>query len=120
MISNISILDYYSKPQILTKKLHWPSFLLRAAPIPKCETLPSTIKGFLKFGSAGTVAIYRELTRNSQLVINRKNRENTCQRKTITRTRQYLRGSAIFLHPQNCKDFTIIKEKKIQSAATVF
>ena len=26
-------------------------------------------------------------------------------------TRQYLHGSAIFLHPRNCRDFTIIKEK---------
>ena len=30
--------------------------------------------------------------------------------KTITRTRQYLRGSVICLRPQSCRDFTIIKE----------
>ena len=40
-------------------------------------------------------------------------------KKTITRTRQYLRGSAICLCPKSCKDFTIIREK-IQSAATMF
>ena len=32
--------------------------------------------------------------------------KNTRQRKIITRTRQYLRGSAIYLHPQSCRDFT--------------
>ena len=42
---------------------------------------------------------------------NKKNRENTRQRKTITRTRQYLRGSTICLCPRSCKDFTIIGEK---------
>ena len=47
---------------------------------------------------------------NSQLVRN-KNRENTPQRKTITRTRQYLRGSAICLRPRNCRDITIIREE---------
>ena len=40
-----------------------------------------------------------------------KNREKkNAKRKTITCTRQYLRGSAIFLRPQSCRDFTIIKE----------
>ena len=40
-----------------------------------------------------------------------KNREKkNAKRKTITRTRQYLRGSAICLRPQSCRDFTIIKE----------
>ena len=48
-----------------------------------------------------------------------KNKENTRQRKTITRTRQYLRGSAICLHPQSCRNFTIIREK-IQSATVQF
>ena len=47
---------------------------------------------------------------NSQPV-RKKNREDTRQRKTMTRTRQYLRGSAICLHPQSCKDFTIIREE---------
>ena len=51
----------------------------------------------------------RELTRNSQPVRD-KNRENTTK-KTITRTRQYLRGSVICLHSWSCSDFTIIKEK---------
>ena len=60
----------------------------------------------------GAVAVQecRELTQNSQPVRN-KNRENTRQRKTITRTRQYLYGSAFYLHSWSCKDFTIIKEK---------
>ena len=50
-----------------------------------------------------------------------KNRENTRQRKTITHTRQYLRGSAICLRPQSCRDFTIIKEEyRVQDAATIF
>ena len=51
----------------------------------------------------------------------KKNRENTHQRKTITRTRQYLRGSVICLRPRNYKDFTIIKEEyRVQLAATIF
>ena len=54
----------------------------------------------------------RELTQNSQLVRNKKNRENTRQRKTITRTKQYLRDSAIYLRPWSCRDFIIIREKK--------
>ena len=62
--------------------------------------------------------ICRELTWNCQPVRN-KNKENTRQRKTITRTRQYLRGSAICLHPQSCRNFTIIREK-IQSATVQF
>jgi len=33
------------------------------------------------------------------------------QRKTITRTKQYLRGSAIYLRPRSCRDFTIIRKK---------
>ena len=32
-------------------------------------------------------------------------------KKTITRTRQYLRGSAICLRSRSCRDFTIIREK---------
>ena len=44
-----------------------------------------------------------------------KNRENTRQRKTITRTRKYLHGSAICLRPRSCRDFIIIKEEyKVQ------
>ena len=40
-----------------------------------------------------------------------KNREKkNAKRKTITRIRQYLRGSAICLRPQSCRDFTIIEE----------
>ena len=61
----------------------------------------------------------RELTRNSQPMRN-KNKENTCQRKTITCTRQYLRGSAICLRPQSCRDFTIIKEKNTKCGNTIF
>ena len=42
-------------------------------------------------------------------------------KKTITHTRQYLRGSTICLHPRNCKDFTIIREEyRVQDAATIF
>ena len=51
----------------------------------------------------------RELTQNSQPVRD-KNRENTTK-KTITRTRQYLRDSVICLHSWSGSDFTIIKEK---------
>ena len=65
--------------------------------------------------SALTVSSGGNLTRNSQHVRNKKNRENTCQerknKKTITRIRQYLRGSAICLRPQSCRDFTIIRKK---------
>ena len=40
-----------------------------------------------------------------------KNREKkTPKEKKITRTRQYLRNSAICLRPQSYRDFTIIKE----------
>ena len=60
----------------------------------------------------------RELTRNSQ-TYEKQNRENTCQRKIITCTRQYLLDSAICLRPWSCKDFTIIREK-IQSVVVLF
>ena len=44
-----------------------------------------------------------------------KNRENTRQRKTITRIRQYLRGLAICLCPRSYRDITIIrKEYRVQ------
>ena len=57
---------------------------------------------------------------NSQPV-RKKIEKNTHQRKTITRTRQYLRGSTIYLHPQSCMDITIIKEEyKVQHSATIF
>ena len=49
----------------------------------------------------------REFNLNPNLWETKTNRENTRQRKTITRTRQYLRGSAICLCPQSCRDFTI-------------
>ena len=63
-----------------------------------------------------TLRLCRELTQNSQLVRN-KNRENTRQRKKIiTCTRQYLHGSAIYLHSQSCRDFTIIREKNTSGA----
>ena len=43
------------------------------------------------------------------------------KKKTITRTRQYLRGSTICLRPRNCRDITIIKEEyRVQLAATIF
>ena len=55
----------------------------------------------------------KELTWNSQ-TYEKQNRENTRQRKIITH-RQYLRGSAICLRPQSCRDFTIIRKKyKVQ------
>ena len=40
----------------------------------------------------------------------RKNRENTRQRKTITRIRQYLHGSVIYLRSRSYRDITIIRE----------
>ena len=57
----------------------------------------------------------RELTRNSQ-TYEKQNRENTWQKKIIRcGTRQYLRCSTIYLHPQSYKNFTIIKKKyKVQ------
>ena len=54
--------------------------------------------------------VCRELTRNSQPVINKKYRKHM-QKKTITCTKQYLSGLAICLRPRSCRDFTIIKEK---------
>ena len=48
---------------------------------------------------------------------NKTNRENTCQKITIARTRQYLHGSAICLRSQNCRDFTIIRENTIVHTA---
>ena len=58
---------------------------------------------------------------NSQPMRNKKNRENTRQRKTITRTRQYLRGSAICLRPRSCRDITIIREEySVQPSVTIF
>ena len=58
---------------------------------------------------------------NSQPVRNKKIEKNTCKRKTITRTKQYLRGSAICLHPRNCRDITIIKEEyRVLISATIF
>ena len=68
-----------------------------------------TLSIFFFFYVAFVLHKYRELTRNSQPVRD-KNRENTTK-KTITRTRQYLRGSVICLHSWSCSDFTIIKEK---------
>ena len=52
-----------------------------------------------------------------------KNREKTRKKKkkTITRTRQYLRDSAICLRPRSCRDFTIIREEyRVQLTATIF
>ena len=60
------------------------------------------------------IPMWRELSRIPNLW-ETKNGENTCQRKTITRTRQYLCGSAICLRPRSCKDITIIREEyKVQ------
>ena len=42
------------------------------------------------------------------------------KKKTITRTRQYLRGSPICLRPRSCRDFTIIKKKNTKCGNTVF
>ena len=50
----------------------------------------------------------------------KKNRENACQIKAITRTKQYLHGSTICLHPWSCRDFTIIKEKNIKCGYNIF
>ena len=52
-----------------------------------------------------------EFNRNFKPKRNKKiEKKKNAKRKTITRTRQYLRGSAICLRPQSCRDFTIIKE----------
>ena len=52
-----------------------------------------------------------EFNRNSKHVRNKKiEKKKNAKRKTITRIRQYLRGSVICLRPQSCRDFTIIKE----------
>ena len=40
-------------------------------------------------------------------------------KKTITRTRQYLRSSAICLCPRSCKDFTIIRKNTIMHKNTL-
>ena len=40
-------------------------------------------------------------------------------KKTITRTRQYLRGSAICLRPWSCRGFTIIRENTIVDKNTL-
>ena len=61
----------------------------------------------------------KELTQNSQ-ICDKQNRENTRQRKIITCTKQYLRGLAICLHPRNCRDFIIIKEKNTKRGSIVF
>ena len=63
--------------------------------------------------------ICREFNQKSQPVRNKTNRENTHQRKIITRIRQYLRGSAICLRPRSCRDFTIIREKIQQCTRTL-
>ena len=64
----------------------------------------------------------KELTKMFNLTLKMKDVRNltkipTCEKQnkyrkhtsknTITRTRQYLRGSAIYLHPRSCRDFTI-------------
>ena len=51
-----------------------------------------------------------EFNRNSKPVRNKKIEKKNAKRKIITRPRQYLRGSAICLRPQSCRDFIIIKE----------
>ena len=50
----------------------------------------------------------------------KKNRENACQIKAITCTKQYLHGLAICLHPRSCRDFTIIREKNIKCGYNIF
>ena len=58
---------------------------------------------------------------NFQPVRNKKIEKNTRKRKTITRTRQYLRGSAICLRLWSCRDITIIREEyKVQLVTTIF
>ena len=67
---------------------------------------------------------YREFNLNPNLWETKTNREKTNakeKKKTITHTRQYLRGLAICLRPRSYKDFTIIREEyRIQDAATIF
>ena len=63
---------------------------------------------------------WRELSRIPNLW-EKKNRENTRQRKTITCTRQYLSGSTICLRPRSCRDITIIREEyRVQLTTTLF
>ena len=86
------------------------------------EELQAWVMGFLDGTTqlTGCDSDMQGIKPNSQLV-RKKNRENTHQRKTITRTRQYLRGSAICLCPQSCRDITIIREEyKVQLAAIIF
>ena len=53
----------------------------------------------------------REFNPKFPICEKQKNRENTRQKKTITCTKQYLRGLAICLYPRSCRNFTIIREK---------
>ena len=63
--------------------------------------------------------ICRELAQNSQ-TYEKQNRKNTHQKKKIiTRARQYLRGLAICLDSQSCRDFTISR-KKYKCGSTIF
>ena len=61
--------------------------------------------------SSSSGNLVKGIKSNSQLVRNKKNRENTHQRKTITCTRQYLCGSTICLRPWSCRDIIIIREE---------
>ena len=56
--------------------------------------------------------IYREFNQNPNMW-EIKQIEKTHAKETITRTRQYLSGSAICLRPRSCRDFTIIRENTI-------
>ena len=47
---------------------------------------------------------------NSQPVRNKKKQRKHMPKKIITRTRKYLRGSAIYLRPRSYRDFTIIRK----------
>ena len=60
---------------------------------------------------------------NSQPMRNKKKKEKTHakEKKTITRTRQYLRGSIIYLYPRSYRDITIIREEyRVQQSAIIF
>ena len=70
-----------------------------------------------RFGAAevGSVESVKGIKPNFQPVRNKKIVINTCQRKTITHIRKYLRSSTIYLYLWSCRDITIIrKEYRVQ------
>ena len=54
---------------------------------------------------------WRELSRIPNLWETKKIEKTHAKEKTITRTRQYLRGSAICLRPRSCRDISLLSKK---------